>query len=115
MYALQCQLARIDAAGGVEARWAYHRRLLTSMERWVAEHPGFAFLAPPGRRSWAVSALTLPAGRSVSAALGRMRSRGWLLTGGLDELADEVVRVGHMGDVQATGLEAMLADLATVV
>jgi aspartate aminotransferase-like enzyme len=115
LYALECQLARIEEAGGVEARWARHRKLFGIMEQWVAARAGVEFLAPEGQRSWSVSALTLPPGVSVPDTLRRMRQRGWLLTGGLDGLADRVVRVGHMGDVEAPALSAMLDELASVV
>jgi aspartate aminotransferase-like enzyme len=115
MYALECQLSRIERAGGVEARWAHHRELFGIMERWVAGRPGVELLAPEGRRSWAVSALTLPVGVSVPQTLRQMRERGWLLTGGLDELAQKVVRVGHMGDVEAGAMSSMLEDLGALV
>ena len=49
--ALECQLRRIEAEGGVEARWARHRAMLRMMEEWVAAHPEWAFFAPEGRRS----------------------------------------------------------------
>jgi aspartate aminotransferase-like enzyme len=114
IYALGRQLARIDAAGGLEARWQRHRAMLDVMERWAGEHPGFALLAQPGRRSWAVSALTPPAGLPVSEVLSRMRVRGFTLAGGLGDLAERVIRIGHMGDLEPGHLEAMLADLGRV-
>jgi aspartate aminotransferase-like enzyme len=114
IYALERQLARIDAAGGLEARWQRHRAMLDVMERWAGEHPDFALLAQPGRRSWAVSALTPPAGLPVSEVLSRMRVRGFTLAGGLGDLAERVIRIGHMGDLEPGHLEAMLADLGRV-
>ncbi|HEU5170578.1 MAG TPA: alanine--glyoxylate aminotransferase family protein [Gemmatimonadales bacterium] len=113
LYALERQLGRIDAAGGVEARWDRHAAMLAALERWVDAHPGWAFLAEPGRRSTAVSALTPPAGRTVPDLLRRMRERGYTLTGGLGSLADRVVRIGHMGDLTPAHLGAMLVELGT--
>jgi aspartate aminotransferase-like enzyme len=88
--------------------------MLDVMERWAGEHPDFALLAQPGRRSWAVSALTPPAGLPVSEVLSRMRVRGFTLAGGLGDLAERVIRIGHMGDLEPGHLEAMLADLGRV-
>src|SRR5512143_4337681 len=73
VYALERQLARIDAEGGVEARWRRHGAMLDIMERWAAAHPEFTLLAPPGRRSWSVSALTPPPGLTVADVLSGMR------------------------------------------
>ena len=111
IYALECQLARIAAEGGVEARWQRHRAMLDAMERWAGAHPEFALLAPPGRRSWSVSALTPPPGLTVPDIVTGMRARGYTLTGGLGDLAERVVRIGHMGDLEPVHLEAMLGEL----
>jgi aspartate aminotransferase-like enzyme len=41
-----------------------------------------------------------------------MRERGYTLAGGLGELAERVIRVGHMGDLDRSHLERMLGELA---
>jgi len=115
IYALQRQLARTTGAGGVAARWSRHRELLATLERWVATRDGVALLAAPGERSWAVSALTFESGVDVWSVVREMHRRGWRLTGGLGALADRVLRVGHMGDLEPVHLEAMLADLGELV
>jgi aspartate aminotransferase-like enzyme len=114
IYALERQLARIEAAGGVEGRWRRHRAMLDVMEEWAGRHPGFTLLAPPGRRSWSVSALIPPPGAAVPDILAGMRARGFTLTGGLGDLAERVIRVGHMGDLEPAHLEAMLAELGRI-
>jgi len=63
LYALDVQLTRIAASGGIEARWARHQAMQQRVERWVAEKGpdlGIAFLPKAGRRSWTPAA----AGRS---------------------------------------------------
>jgi aspartate aminotransferase-like enzyme len=114
IYALERQLMRLDVEGGMEARWRRHRAMLDVMERWVGEHPEFPLFAAPGRRSWAVSALTPPAGLPVPEILTRMRVRGFTLAGGLGDLAERVIRIGHMGDLEPGHLETMLAELAGI-
>jgi aspartate aminotransferase-like enzyme len=114
LYALEVQLARIDREGGVEARWRRHAEMLALVERWVAETPGWRFLADPGRRSAAVSALLPPAGLAVPVVLDRMRALDFTLTGGLGSLAERIIRIGHMGDVGPGAVEVMLRALSEV-
>ncbi len=112
IYALERQLARIDGSGGIEARWHRHRAMLDVIERWAEQHPGFRLLAPAGRRSWAVAALVPPAGTTAPELLRAMRGCGFTLAGGLGDLAERVIRVGHMGDLGPEQLETMLGALA---
>jgi aspartate aminotransferase-like enzyme len=111
LFALECQLARIDRDGGVEARWRRHAAMLELVEQWVGAAAGFELLAPPGRRSPAVSALVPTAGQSVPDLLRAMRARGFALAGGLGALAERILRIGHMGDATPEKLAAMLAAL----
>ena len=115
LHALAAQLERIGAAGGVEVRWERHARLRRLMDTWCAGHPRFSLLAPPGFRSAAVSALRLPDGVASRAVVAALAQRGWLAAPGLDAQADAVVRIGHMGDLEPSNLEAFLAALDAVV
>jgi aspartate aminotransferase-like enzyme len=112
VYALERQLSRIEAEGGIDARWRRHRAMLEVMEAWAERHPDFRLLAPPGRRSWAVATLTPPEGRPAPALVRAMRARGFTLAGGLGDLAERVIRIGHMGDLTPEHLSAMLTELA---
>ena len=85
------------------------------MEAWCTGHSRFALLAPPGSRSAAVSALRLAPGVNSPAVVGALAARGWLAAPGLDIQADAVLRIGHMGDLEPSHLEAFLAALDAVV
>ncbi len=112
LYALQCQLERIEREGGVEARWHRHAAMQSVMERWVAGASGWSFLAAAGRRSPAVSALVPPEGTSVPQLLETMTAGGFTLTGGLGALAERIVRIGHMGDATPAAVGLMLGALS---
>ena len=112
--ALEAQLKRIDAEGGVEARWARHREMLTMMEAWVAAHPAFSFFAPEGRRAWTVSALKVPEGTTGRKIAGELLKRGWTIGAGLDEMADAMIRIGHMGDLTPGHFAGLLAALSEI-
>jgi aspartate aminotransferase-like enzyme len=111
LYALEAQLARIAAAGGVEPRCRRHYDMLLAVEAWVAEHPGFDFLAAEGRRSWTVSCLTLPPGMSGPGLVGRLAERGWTVAPGYGPLRERTIRIGHMGDVGVEALGELLKEI----
>ena len=69
VYALATQLERI-ASEGLAVRFARHRRMREQVEAWVERHGRCGIMAPPGRRSDTVTALTLHPGRSAMAVAG---------------------------------------------
>ncbi|MEK7667262.1 MAG: alanine--glyoxylate aminotransferase family protein [Gemmatimonadota bacterium] len=120
LYALDAQLRRIAATGGIEARWARHQAMQQRVERWVAEKGkdlGIDFLPRAGRRSWTVSCITLPAGGELTggAVAKRMEARGITIGAGYKALKDTTFRIGHMGDHTVEGIEAVLGQLEEVL
>jgi aspartate aminotransferase-like enzyme len=111
LFALECQLQRIEREGGLEGRWRRHGAMLALVEAWVQATPGFDLLAPPGGRSASVSALIPPSG-TAGHLLAKMRARGFTLAGGLGALTDRLIRIGHMGDATPEALAAALAALS---
>lgn len=113
-YALDAQLKRIAAEGGVEARWRRHDAMRQAVEQWVVGPGGalgFSYLPAEGRRSWTVSCLKVPAernGRAMAQALGE---RGWTIGSGYGSLKESTIRIGHMGDHTVAGVEAVLAEV----
>jgi aspartate aminotransferase-like enzyme len=89
--------------------------MLGMMEAWVAAHPKWRFYAVEGRRSWTVSALQVPPGRSGRAVAQAMKAKGWTIGTGLDALADAMIRIGHMGDLAPEHFAPLLATLDEVV
>ncbi len=119
LYALGAQLARIQAAGGIEARWARHDAMRRAVEAWAAATGpalGVSFLPVEGRRSWTVSCLRLahpePAGGAVAK---RMEARGFTIAPGYGKLKDTTFRIGHMGDHTVAEVEVVLAQLEDVL
>lgn len=117
-YALDAQLERIAAEGGVEARWRRHDAMRRVVEQWVAGPGGalgFSYLPCEGRRSWTVSCLKVPAGkngREIAQALGE---RGWTIGSGYGSLKESTIRIGHMGDHTVEGVRCVLAELEAAV
>jgi aspartate aminotransferase-like enzyme len=109
LMALDVQLERI-AAEGLEERWARHRAMRQTVERWVAGHGRCEMVAPPGRRADAVSALRLGRGHSAAGLVRALHAEGWEISAA-DEPTDRIVCIGHMGDATAADLTALLAHL----
>jgi predicted phosphoserine aminotransferase len=118
LYALEAQLARIAAVGGVEARWRRHDSMRHVVEQWIdgrGGELGFAYLPPEGRRSWTISCLKVPPGRNGRAIAQAMRERGWIVGSGYGELKPSTIRIGHMGDHEPERVSELLACLEDVV
>jgi len=107
-YALDAQLKRIAAEGGVEARWRRHDAMRRRVEAWSAE-TGIALLPREGRRSWTVSCLKLPEGKSAKLVVGALKEQGWTIGTGYGALKDSTIRIGHMGDHTLAALDELLA------
>lgn len=113
-FALEAQLDRIAAAGGIEARWQRHEVMRQAVERWSAER-GIEYLPPEGRRSWTVSCLRLPAGKSAKDVVGKLKTRGWTIGSGYGALKDTTIRIGHMGDHSVASLQELLPLVAAAL
>lgn len=114
-FALAAQVARIKAAGGIEARWSRHHTMLTMVEEWVSLHPQVSLLPAQGRRSWTVSCLKLPLWTSAHQVVPAMAELGWVIGAGYGELEGNTIRIGHMGDAEPEKLGALLEDLGKVL
>jgi len=114
LYALATQCQRIEAEGGVEARWARHDAMRRLVEQWV-DGPGgalgYSYLPVVGRRSWTVSCLRTPPGVNGRDVVQRMKAAGWTLGTGYGKLKDDTIRIGHMGDHTPDGVCAALEAL----
>lgn len=110
VYALETQLGRI-AREGLATRFARHRTMRECVEAWVARHGRCGILAPPGRRSDTVTALTLRPDMAATTVARDLASRGWQVAVGIDADKDQLIRIGHMGDVRPEQLEELLATI----
>jgi aspartate aminotransferase-like enzyme len=118
LYGLAAQLKRIEAEGGVEARWDRHEQMRQTVERWVAERGaglGFTYLPDEGRRSWTVSCLNVPEGQKGRDIQYALADRSWTIASGYGDLKQSTIRIGHMGDHSVDELRQLLGQLEEVV
>jgi len=107
-FALDRQLDRIAAEGGIEARWQRHDAMRSTVERWAARRE-IEYVPREGRRSWTVSCLSLPAGKSAKDVVAKLKAQGWTIGSGYGSLKDTTIRIGHMGDHTVAALEELLS------
>jgi len=108
-WALERQLERI-AEEGIERRWARHAALAAATADW-AERVGLEFASTAAGRSPTVSCLRVPPGRSASDLVRAVAARGFTLGGGYAAWKPTTFRIGHMGEVRESDLEALLSVL----
>src|SRR5207302_923542 len=114
LYALEAQLARIEREGGAEGRWRRHDAMRRRVEEWSEQH-GIAYLPREGRRSWTVSCLKVPEGKSAKQIVGALKQAGWTIGSGYGSLKEATIRIGHMGDHTVAALDQLLDLLAGLV
>jgi aspartate aminotransferase-like enzyme len=114
-FALERQLERVARSGGWPARYARHRALLEALERWIEGRNDVRLMAEPGQRSPAISAVLLPPSHRAKDVLAALEARGYLAGGGLDPRHGNLIRIGHMGDLEPSHLASLLAQLEEVL
>jgi aspartate aminotransferase-like enzyme len=115
LVALETQLSLIAASGGWPARWERHQRMRALMEQWVAGRSDVRLLARAGARSPAISTLVLPASLEPRRVMTALHEAGFLVGGPLDARQQDVIRIGHMGDLEPSHLSALLDALERVL
>ena len=114
LFALESQLGRIEREGGAEGRWRRHDAMRRRVEEWSEQH-GIAYLPREGRRSWTVSCLKVPEGKSAKQIVAALKQAGWTIGSGYGPLKESTIRIGHMGDHTVAALDQLLDLLAGLV
>jgi aspartate aminotransferase-like enzyme len=112
-YALDVQLDAM-LAEGMEARWARHEALQKRTAAW-AEARGITYASAPDARSVTVSCLRAPQGVDPQAIVKKLAERGWTIGGGYGDWKPSTFRIGHMGEVQDSDLQALLAEIDAIL
>jgi len=89
--------------------------MLALMETWIAGRRDVRLLALEGARSPAISTIVLPLSFEPRQVMSALLTAGYLVGGPLDARQQDVIRIGHMGDLEPVHLSALLDALATVL
>ncbi|MFL6200213.1 MAG: pyridoxal-phosphate-dependent aminotransferase family protein [Thermoanaerobaculia bacterium] len=112
-YALDVQLDAM-LAEGMEARWARHEALQKRTAAWAGAR-GITYASAPDARSVTVSCLRPPQGVDPQAIVKKLAERGWTIGGGYGDWKPSTFRIGHMGEVRDSDLEALLAQIDAIL
>jgi aspartate aminotransferase-like enzyme len=116
LLALECQMRRIATQGGWPARWHRHQQMRELADRWVAGRSDVRLMTPAGTaRSPAISSVVLPERFRAAAVIEELERRGFLVGGALDPRHGQVVRIGHMGDLEPAHLATLLDHLGELI
>jgi predicted phosphoserine aminotransferase len=106
LWALDVQMDRI-LAEGMEARWERHRRLQEKTAQWAASR-GCAYASAENARSLTVSCFHSPAGVDPQAIVKGCTAQGYTIGSGYGDWKPTTFRIGHMGEVRESDLDALL-------
>jgi aspartate aminotransferase-like enzyme len=113
LWALDVQLDRI-LAEGMEARWARHQRLQEKTAGWAATR-GCEYASAANARSITVSCFHPPAGVDPQAIVKGCAQRGYTIGGGYGDWKPTTFRIGHMGEVRESDLDALLVEIDQIL
>ena len=113
LWALDKQMD-IILAEGIEARWARHERLYQRTAEWAAAR-GITYASAENARSVTVSCLKPPAGVDPQAIVSKLKDRGITIGGGYGDWKPTTFRIGHMGQVQESDLDALLGEIDDIL
>jgi predicted phosphoserine aminotransferase len=107
IFALDYQLDRI-LAEGLENRFARHSAMARRSKEW-ADAKGWPLLAPEGYRSQTLTVITNPPEFDCADFNKFLALRNLRLANGYGDLKGKTFRIAHMGEIQPSDLEDLLA------
>jgi aspartate aminotransferase-like enzyme len=113
LWALDKQMD-IMLSEGMEARWARHEQLYRRTAEWAAAR-GIEYASAENARSVTVSCLKPPAGVDPQAIVKKLTERGITIGGGYGDWKPTTFRIGHMGQVQMSDLDALLGEIDDIL
>jgi predicted phosphoserine aminotransferase len=113
LYGLDVQLDRM-LAEGMEARWARHEALYQKTAAWAASR-GCTYASAEDARSVTVSCFHPPAGVDPQAIVKGLGARGFTIGGGYGDWKPTTFRIGHMGEVRESDLDALFVEIDQIL
>ena len=107
MFAADRQLDDI-LVEGLDARWARHMHMREMTVSWADER-GHGVFSQDGYRSPTITCVANGRGMDIEAMAKFMAGKGWTMDKGYGKLKGKTFRVAHMGDMQPSELEEILA------
>jgi len=101
-------------AEGMDNRFRRHRKMAELVRRWARDR--FALFAEEGYESDTVTCIRNTRGLSIARLNEALRTQhDCIISNGYGDLAEKTFRIGHMGDLQAGDIEALLGWLDDLI
>jgi aspartate aminotransferase-like enzyme len=100
-------------AEGLENRWARHIQMAENVRDWAREH--FALYGDERYLSNTVTNVENTRGISVAGLNDELAKRGAMLSNGYGPLKEKCFRIAHMGDLQVSDIEWLLAQIDDIL
>jgi aspartate aminotransferase-like enzyme len=100
-------------AEGLENRWARHIEMAEMVRNWAREN--FALFADERYLSNTVTNIENTRGISVAGLNEELGKRGAMISNGYGELKEKCFRIAHMGDLQVSDIEWLLAQIDDIL
>ena len=110
--ALNKQLDSIFAEG-LEARWARHIQMAEFIRAWARKN--FALYGDERYLSNTVTNVENTRGISVANLNKELAQRGAMISNGYGELKEKCFRIAHMGDLQMSDMEWIVAQIDEIL
>jgi aspartate aminotransferase-like enzyme len=100
-------------AEGLENRWARHVQMAEIVRNWARKH--FALYGDERYLSNTVTNVENTRGISVAGLNDELAKRGAMLSNGYGPLKEKCFRIAHMGDLQVSDIEWLLAQINDIL
>ncbi len=114
LFALRRQLEDI-ARETLSSRYERHRAMMKTVHAWAgggaAQRAGFSILADPAHRSPTVTVVRAPEAFKLGPFLSSLQRRGYVVGGGVGQVARTSFRIGHMGDLSVEDVQGLAGAL----
>jgi aspartate aminotransferase-like enzyme len=93
---------------GLEKRFARHGAMAAKVQSWALER-GYKMFAPEGYRSQTVTTIDTGGAVNYAELTAFLLEREMRIANGYGPLKDRTFRIGHMGELQVSDVEELLA------
>ena len=114
VFGLDVQLDNIINDEGPQNRYQRHEEMAERTREWALEQ-GFGLFAEEGYESSTITCVDNTLGISIDRLNEHLAERGFVISNGYGDLAEETFRIGHMGEHRMDDLNELLDHMEDII
>jgi len=114
VFGLDVQLEHILEDEGLENRYQRHEAMAERTREWALEQ-GFGLFAQEGYRSSTITCVENTLDISIETLNEHLDERGFVISNGYGDLAEQTFRIGHMGEHRLEDLNELLDHMSEII